>query len=103
MRGENEPMNKYIVFNPRGQLPAMQQMPMAPRLDSLDGKTIYVVDVRWPYTHQVSVEICSILSEKFPDTKFELREKAGSYGEDDQELWKEIQERGDGVIMAVGH
>jgi hypothetical protein len=103
MKGEYESMKKQVVFNPQGQLPAMPQMSMAPRLDSMDGKTIYVVDVRWPYTRQVSVEICNVLSERFPDTKFELREKAGSYGEDDQELWTEIQQRGDGIIMAVGH
>jgi hypothetical protein len=32
-----------------------------------------------------------------------LRGKAGAYGEDDRRLWAEIQERGNGAIMAVGH
>ncbi|MFC1533857.1 hypothetical protein ACFL7M_10895 [Thermodesulfobacteriota bacterium] len=91
------------VINPRGQLPALQQIPMAPRLDSMNGKTIYVVDARWPYTHQFSEEMCKVLSERYPDSRFILREKAGSYGEDDLKLWTEIQEKGDAMIMAVGH
>ena len=91
------------VINPQGQLPAQQQIPMAPRLDSLDGKTIYVVDVRWSYTRQLAEEFVNVLSERYPDTKFEIRDKAGSYGEDDNALWNEIKENGDGVIMSVGH
>jgi hypothetical protein len=91
------------VINPRGQFPPIQQIPMAPRLDTLDGKTIYVVDVRWPYTHQVSEEIKSVLSERYPKTTFVLRDKAGSYGEDDPGFWSYIKKKRDGVIMAVGH
>lgn len=91
------------VINPQGQLPALQQIPMAPRLDSLDGKTIYVVDVRWSYTRQLAEGFIKVLSERYPKTKFEIRDKAGSYGEDDNSLWNEIKKNGDGVIMSVGH
>ncbi|MBN1255516.1 MAG: hypothetical protein JXA50_09615 [Deltaproteobacteria bacterium] len=91
------------VINPRGQLPVKQQIAMAPRLDNLDGKTIYIVDVRWPYTHQFSQEMYNVLSGRYPKTTFLLRDKSGSYGEDDPGLWAEIQEKGDGVVMAVGH
>lgn len=91
------------VINPQGQLPALQQIPMAPRPDSLDGKTIYVVDVRWSYTRQLAEGFIKVFSERYPKTKFEIRDKAGSYGEDDNSLWNEIKENGDGVIMSVGH
>ena len=94
---------KHIVVDPRGQPPARQQMPMAPRLDNLNAKTVYVVDVNWPYTHQFSEELYKVFSEKYPDTSFEIRDKAGTYMVDDPELWKEIEERGDAVIMTVGH
>ena len=94
-------MNK--VINPSGQLPPIQKVSMAPRLSSLEEKTIYIVDSRWPYTRQVSEEIRNVLSERFPNTTFELRDKAGSYGEDDPVLWNEIREKGDGMIMSVGH
>ena len=94
---------KHIVVDPRGQPPARQQMPMAPRLDNLHAKTVYVVDVNWPYTHQFSEELYKVLSEKYPDTRFEIRDKSGTYMVDDPELWKEIEEKGDAVIMTVGH
>ncbi len=35
---------KITVLNPLGQPPPIKLEPMAPRLDSLDGKTIYVVE-----------------------------------------------------------
>ena len=91
------------VINPQGQPPAAQQMPMARRLDSLEGKTVYLVDVRWPYTHQFLEELCNVLSQRYPTTKFVMRDKAGSYGENDPKLWAEIQERGNAAILAVGH
>ena len=91
------------VINPRAQYPATHQAPMAQRLDSLAGKTVYIVDVRWPYTHQFAEEMSAVLSGKYPDTSFVVREKTGSYMEDDTALWKEIQEQGHAVIMTVGH
>ena len=94
---------KISVVNPRSQLPALEQSPMAPRLNSLDGKTVYIVDVRWPYTHQFLEELYNVLSERYPGTNFVLREKTGSYGEDDPKLWAEIQERGNAAIVGVGH
>lgn len=94
---------KLSVINPMGQPPARQQMPMAPRLDNLKGKTIYIVDVNWPYTHQFSMELQRVCSERYPDTRFELRDKAGTYMVDDPELWREIKEKGDATIMTTGH
>lgn len=94
---------KYTVIDPRGQPPARQQMPMAPRLDTINGKTIYIVDVNWPYTHQFAEQLYQVLSERFPETRFELRDKAGTYMVDDPELWKEITEKGNAAIMTTGH
>lgn len=91
------------VINPRAQFPATRATPMAQRLDSLAGKTVYVVDVRWPYTHQFAEELSNVLSERFPDTNFVVREKTGPYMEDDPKLWAEIQERGHAAIVTVGH
>jgi len=96
-------MSKVTVVSPRGQLPPMQFVPMAPRLDSLDGRVIYIVDIRWSYTGQFTEELRDILSERYPNTKFIRKEKAGPYGEADPKLWSEIQEKGDGMILATGH
>ena len=94
---------KYTIIDTRGQPPARQQMPMAPRLDTINGKTIYIVDVNWPYTHQFAEQLYKVLSGRFPETRFELRDKAGTYMVDDPELWKEITEKGNAAIMTTGH
>jgi hypothetical protein len=91
------------VLNPRGQRPPTQLISMAPRLDSIDEKTIYIVDIRWPYTQQFTEELRNILSERYPKTKFMRREKAGPYDEADSKLWEEIQKNGDAMILAIGH
>jgi hypothetical protein len=96
-------MNGVTVLNPRGQRPPTQYFPMAPRLDTLERKTVYVVDIRWPYTVQFSEELFGILAERFPRTTFRHRLKAGSYGEADPKLWEEIKEKGDAMILATGH
>ena len=41
---------KITVLNPRVIQPPIRLIPMAPRLDTLDGKTIYVVDTKYPMT-----------------------------------------------------
>jgi hypothetical protein len=94
---------KFVVVDPRGQPPALRQMSMAPRLDSLEGKTVYVVDINWPYTRQFTEELYKVFSERYPKAKFVFRDKAGTYGEDDPELWNEIKEQGDAMVLAIGH
>jgi hypothetical protein len=76
---------------------------MAPRLTSLAGKTVYIVDIGFSATHQFLTELQDILRTKYPKTKWELRTKIGTYFNDDPELWKEIKEKGHAMIMAVGH
>ena len=91
------------VLNPLGQPPPIVRVPMAPRIDSLEGKTIYIVDIGFTDTHQLFTEMQSLLREKFPNTTWIVRTKIGTYFNDDPELWKEIKEKGHGMIMGVGH
>lgn len=95
--------NKYFIINPEGQPPILEQSPMALRLDNLVGKTIYIISLTWPYTHQFNEELQRVLTQRYPDTTFILKKKNGSYAEDDPRLWGEIQEQGDAAILGVGH
>ena len=95
--------DKITIVNPRGRFPLLEQSGMAPRLDSLEGKTVYLVSLAWPYTHQFMEEFERILADKYPGTTFILKTKQGSYAEDDPELWTEIQENGDAAIVGIGH
>jgi len=94
---------KITVFNPIGQPPSIARVPMAPRLNSLDGKTIYIVDINFTDTHQLFTEMQNLLSQKYPKTTWVVRTKIGTYFDDDKNLWAEIKEKGHGMIMGVGH
>lgn len=93
---------KIKVLNPRGQPPPLALIPMAPRFRTLNHKTIYIVDVKFPLTHQLFEEMQKLLAERYPKVNWILREKAGTYFDDDPELWAEIKEKGNGVIMGLG-
>ena len=95
--------SKVTVFNPLGQPPAIERVPMAPRISDLKGKTIYIVDIGFSATHQLLTELQDLLKERYPNTTWVLRNKIGTYFNDDPKLWAEIKEKGHGMIMAVGH
>ena len=94
---------KITLLNPLGQPPAIERVPMAPRVSNLDGKTIYIVDIGFSATHQLLTELQDLLKGKYPDTTWIVRNKIGTYFNDDPKLWEEIKEKGHGMIMGVGH
>lgn len=99
-----EPIEAGItVYNPLGQPPAIERVPMAQRINDLKGKTIYIVDIGFSGTHQFLVELQEILQERYPDTEWVLRNKIGTYFNDDPNLWAEVKEKGHAMIMGVGH
>jgi hypothetical protein len=94
---------KVTVLNPRGQPPPIKGIPMAPRLDTLAGKTVYIIDVRFPGTEILFDEIQKWFATNMPGVKTVVRQKRGNYFEDDPALWAEIKKNGHAVIMGVGH
>lgn len=94
---------EITVLNPLGQPPAIVRVPMAPRIDNLDGKTIYLVDIGFTDTDQLLTEMQKLLEQRYPETTWIVRMKVGTYFDDDPELWAEIKEKGHGMIMGVGH
>ena len=94
---------KLTIMNPLGQPPAITGVPMAPRLSTLDGKTVYIVDIGFTDTHQLLTEMQKLLGERYPKTTWIVRDKIGTYFDDDPKLWAEIKEKGGGIIIGVGH
>ena len=97
------PEKELTVMNPRGIKPPIRQIPMAERAATLEGKTIYIVDTRFPRTREFVETLAKILAEKYPETDWLLKDKFGGYMDDDPELWAEIKENAHGAIVAVGH
>lgn len=94
---------KLVVVNPRGTPPPIRLRPMAPRPQSLEGRTVYFVDVRFMNGRSFLAEIQRVFAERFPGVKTELRQKRGGYTEDDPALWDEIESNAGLMVMAIGH
>ena len=94
---------KITVMNPVGIKPAIRQIPMADRPVTLDGKTIYIVDSKFPRTRVFVETLAETLRDRYPETSWVLKDKFGGYMDDDPGLWAEIKEKAHGVIMTVGH
>lgn len=97
------PSEKVTVMNPRGMKPPIRQIPMAERPATLEGKTIYVVDTRFPRTREFVETLVETLSERYPETDWVLKDKFGGYMDDDPNLWDYIKENAHGAIVTVGH
>jgi len=97
------PNKKITVMNPRGIKPPIRQIPMADRTATLDGKTIYIVDTRFPRTREFVETLVETLAERYPKTDWVLKDKYGGYMDDDPKLWADIKENAHGAIVTVGH
>ena len=95
---------KIVVMNPRGIQPEIRKIPMAARPATLDGKTVYIVDTKYPNTKPFVNELFAALKAKYPKTAWILRDKYAGYMDDDPKLWAEIKEKGAaGAIVLLGH
>jgi hypothetical protein len=94
---------KIEALNPRGIPPQIQLVPMAPRLASLDGKTIYLVGDGFPGADHFLAQIALWFQKNMPSVTTYYRLKAGAFADDDPKLWAEIKAKGNAVIMAIGH
>jgi hypothetical protein len=92
------------VLNPAVTEKLAERAPLAPRLDTLEGKTIYLVDMNYEGFGLTPVlkEMQAWFAENMPGVKTILKLKSGNYISDDPALWKEIAEKGgNGVILGV--
>ena len=91
------------VMNPMGYPPKITQLSLAPRPETLKGKTVYLVDCRFDDGDILIEQMANWFSEHRSDVKIEVRRKSGVYTERDDALYEEIQAKGDAAVVAVGH
>jgi len=92
------------VLNPAITEKLAARVPLAPRLDTLEGKTIYIVDMNYEGMGGTPVlgEMQAWFAKNMPSVKIVIKLKSGSYISDDPALWKEIAaNKGNGVIIGV--
>ena len=94
---------KTAVLNPMGYAPKVAPKQMAPRLDSLDGKMIYLVDVRFDDSDIFLKQVQAWFAEHIPSVNTKLVQMSSVYTQDDPKTWEEIKTNGDAAIIGVGH
>lgn len=91
------------VLDPRGIPPEVKAKTAAPRLSTLEGKTIYLVDSRFDDSANLLKQIAAWFADHMPGVTTKLVQMASTYAKDDPDLWSEISENGDAAIVGVGH
>jgi hypothetical protein len=92
------------VMNPAVANKVAQRIPLAPRLDTLEGKTLYMADIGWggpEAGYSVFEEMQAWLAKNMPSVKTVIRRFKGSYENDQPELWKEIAANGNAAIIGI--
>ncbi len=91
------------VLDPRGQpTNIVQPLPLAPRLDSLAGKTLLLIDVGFGGGYEFLEEMQAWFARNLPDVKTLLRRKRGIMFADEPEMWEQARQEADAVIFGVG-
>ena len=80
------------------------QITLAGRLDTLENKTIYLVDIGFGGGINFMYEVGNWFKENMPSVTTIPKRKPGQVfsSNDDDELWQEVKEKGDAVILGVG-
>lgn len=96
---------KITVFNPMGTPPPIKLVPQAPRLNTLDGKTIYFINTGFIGTDRLMSEMMDWFKANYPKTNLVYKDYRGGAGlaELSKPLWAEVEQKGDAAIVGLGH
>jgi len=94
---------KITVLIPIGYPPKITRKTAAPRLESIDGKTIYLVDCRFDDSIELLKQVQAWFAQHMPGVKTRIVSLSATYQHDDPKTWEEIKAHGDAAIVGVGH
>jgi hypothetical protein len=98
-------MPRITVYNPMGTPPPVALKPQAPRLDSLDGKTVYFLNTGYIGTDRLMTVMMDWFKVNHPKTSLVYKDASNGVGLDslNDAMWKELTEKGDAAIVGLGH
>ena len=94
---------KIVALNPVGYAPKVTRKALAPRLDTLDGKTVYLVDCRFDDSDVFLRQMQAWFTQHMPAVRTVFKPISSVYLHDDPATWEEIRARGHAAIVGVGH
>jgi hypothetical protein len=89
------------VHDPRGYPPTVTGKPLAPRLETLDGKNVYLVDCLFDNSAVFVDQLQGWFSEHLPAVKTQVIRPRESWV-DDRDMRAAIEQDGDAAILSVG-
>jgi hypothetical protein len=92
---------QLIVHDPRGFPPKVTGKRLAPRLESLDGKTIYLVDCLFDNSEVFMNQLMDWFGEHLPAVNARIIKPRQSWV-DDPDMRKRVEVDGDAAILGVG-
>ena len=92
-----------VVHNPEGYPPKVTGKSLAPRIDALDGKTVYLVYCRFDDSDVFLKQMQAWFAENMPGVKTVFKPINNVYTKDDPATWEEVKANGQAAIVGVGH
>ena len=96
-------MAQPSVLNPMGFPPTVTAKALAPRVDTVAGKTVYLVDCRFDDSDVFLAQLHAWFAEHMPAVRAVVKPISANYLRDDPVTWEEIRARGHAAIVGVGH
>ena len=93
--------NLLKVHDPRGFPPKVAGKRLAPRLESLDGKVIFLVDCQFDNSDVFMGQLREWFAEHLPNVRTRIIETRESWV-DDADMRATVAREGDGAILGVG-
>jgi hypothetical protein len=98
------PRRLVTVLNPEIPNKIAERAPLIPRLDTVDGKTIWYVSENWGDAKSNAIffeELQKWFAKNHPTTKLVYKVKNGAFMVDDPGLLKELAANADAAILGV--
>ena len=89
-------------FPPGRGRPAPTSTSLAKRLDTLENKTVYLVDTGYGGSYKFMLQLQKWFKEHMPSVTTIRKRKTGHvFADDTTDLWEEVKEKGDAVVLGV--
>jgi hypothetical protein len=94
-------MAELVVHDPRGYPPKVERKPLSPRLESLEGRRIYLVDGNFDNSEGFMEQLRDWFATKLPAVETRIISPRETWV-DDPEMRAAIAADGDAAILGVG-